>query len=57
MISLLLAIAFAGFISWIVLQIPMPQPFRNLFLGVMVFCLVVYVLRELGLVHGFGRLK
>jgi hypothetical protein len=49
MITILLSIAIVGFLCWCVLQIPMPAPFRNILLGVMVLCLVIYLLNGFGI--------
>lgn len=57
MIGLLLTLAIAGFICWIVLQIPMPQIFRNIILGVITIILVLWVLQFFGVHTGFSNLK
>ncbi len=56
MIELILTLAIFGFLVWVILQIPMPAPFKNIILGVVCFFIVVWLLRSLGLFHGFHRL-
>jgi len=57
-ISLIVLLAVAGFVVWIVLQIPMPQVFRNVILGVVCLALVLWVLQSFGLISGLNlRLK
>lgn len=51
MIELILAIAFLGFLVWVVLQIPMPEVFRNLIVGLVCFAAVIIVLQTVGLIH------
>lgn len=58
LIELILAIALVGFIVWIVLQIPMPAPFRNLIVGIVVFAVIIWLLQGFHLIHGdFLRLR
>lgn len=56
-VGLLLSLAIAGFIVWIILQIPMPQIFRNIIYGVVGLFLVIYVLQVLGFHTGFPALS
>lgn len=53
LLSIILALAIVGFLCWLPLQIPMPQPFR---IGVMILFLVIWVLQALGVVTGLSRL-
>lgn len=55
--DLILPIAFVGFLVWLVLQLPMPAPFKNVIIGVAIFGLILYVLSGFGLIHGFHGLK
>ena len=48
MLSLILALALVGFCVWLILQIPMPQVFRNVIIGIVVVALIVYLLQWLG---------
>ena len=48
MIALILTIALCGFAVWVVLQLPMPQVFKNLIIGVVTLALVIWVLQQLG---------
>lgn len=52
-----LGLAAMGFLVWIILQIPMPQIFRNIIVGVVAFAVVIWVLQHLGLVSGFRSLR
>lgn len=56
MISILVAIAVVGFLCWLILQIPAPPIFKNVMMGVMILCLVLWLLSAFGLVgeHAFG---
>jgi uncharacterized membrane protein YeaQ/YmgE (transglycosylase-associated protein family) len=56
-IGLLVTLAIAGFVVWIILQIPMPQVFRNVILGVVCLVLVLWVLQQLGLYNTGLRLR
>ncbi len=56
-LSLVLTIAIAGFIVWLILQIPMPAQFRNIIIGVVAVVLVLYVLQIFGISTGFPVLK
>lgn len=55
--DLVLAVAAVGFLVWIILQIPMPQIFRNIIIGVVAFAAVIWVLQHFGLVSGFRSLR
>lgn len=58
LISLLVVLVIVGFVAWALLQIPMPAPFKNIILGVLVLFVVLYVLQSFGLIGGLGlRLK
>ncbi len=57
LLSLVLTIAVVGVITWLILQIPMPAPFRNIILGIVVLFVIVWVLQQLGLISGFPFLK
>ena len=52
LISIVLAIAVVGFVAWILMQIPMPQVFKNIMLGVLAFALVIWLLQSFGLIGG-----
>lgn len=52
MIALLIYLALCGFISWIILQIPMPQVFKNLIMGIAIFLLVIKILQMFGVHTG-----
>lgn len=51
-VELILTLAIAGFCVWIVLQIPMPQIFRSIIIGVVSFALVIWLLQSFGLISG-----
>ncbi len=57
MIHLLLSIAIVGFICYLVLMIPMPPIFKNIILGVIVICAVIWALQMFGVHTGFPRLR
>lgn len=50
MIELVLSIAVLGFLVYMVLQIPMPAPFKNLIIGLVILLVIMWLL------HGFGYL-
>lgn len=52
MIELILTLAILGFVVWICLQIPMPQLFRTIILGVVGFAVIIWLLQSFGLIHG-----
>jgi uncharacterized membrane protein YeaQ/YmgE (transglycosylase-associated protein family) len=56
-IALLVTLAIAGFVIYLILQIPMPQVFRNVILGVVCLVLVLWVLQQLGLYNTGLRLR
>lgn len=56
MFELLLTIAMMGFMVWVILQIPMPQPFRNIIVGIVCIALVIWLLGGLT-GGGFPRLR
>lgn len=50
-IEIVLTLAICGFVCWLIMQIPMLPVFKNLIVGVIVICLVIWVLQNFGLVH------
>lgn len=50
LIELLLVLVIIGFLTWIVMQIPMPQVFRNIAVGVIVLFVVIWLLQRLQLI-------
>ena len=48
MITLIVTLAFFGFIVWLVTQIPMPPVFKTGIYGVAAFCVILYLLRAFG---------
>ena len=54
---MIVVLAVAGFLCWLVLQIPMPAPFRNIIIGVMCLFLVLWLLQQLGVNTGLGHLS
>lgn len=56
MIHAILVLAILGFVVWCVLQIPMPQIFRNIILGVIAIFAVIWTLQMLGFNTGFPRI-
>lgn len=57
LITIILVLAIAGFCAWAVLQIPMPQPFKNIILGVIIIVLVLWILQVFGVDTGLGRIR
>jgi predicted RND superfamily exporter protein len=57
LLSLIVTLAIAGFVAWIILQIPMPQQFKNVIIGVMILFLVLWVLQAFGILAGVPRLS
>lgn len=51
MIELLLNLAILGFVIWIILQIPMPEIFRNIIIGVVSIAVIIWLLRTTGVIH------
>lgn len=50
MIALILAIAIAGFLVWLITTyIPMPQPFKVAIIVIVVICIVLYVISAFGI--------
>lgn len=45
---LALILALAGFLVWVILQIPMPMVFKNVILAVVGVCLIIFVLQQFG---------
>ncbi len=56
LISLILVLAIAGFCAWAILQIPGPQPVKNIIIGVIILFVVIWVLQSLGVNTGLPRL-
>lgn len=56
LLSILIVLAIAGFCCWLVLQIPMPQAFKNVIIGIMILFLVIWTLQVLGFDTGLPRL-
>ena len=57
LVAMIVVLAVAGFLCWLVLQIPMPAPFRNIIIGVMCLFLVLWLLQQLGVNTGLGHLS
>ncbi len=57
MVHVLIMFALVGFLCWLVLQIPMPAPFRNIIIGIMCVFAVIWALQTLGLNTGLPRLR
>lgn len=57
LLTLVLVLAIAGFCCWLVLQIPMPQIFKNIILGVVCLFLVLWILQSLGVSTGLPTLQ
>lgn len=57
LVELVFYIALVGFLVWVVLQIPMAAPFKNLIIGVVIFAVVFWLLQSFGLLHGFAPMR
>ena len=57
LISLILVLAFVGFLAWLVLQIEMPAVVQKIIIGVVVIFLVLYVLQQFGVATPVPALK
>lgn len=57
MIHLLIVLCIFGFVAWMLLQIPMPQPFKNIVLGILCLVAVLVVLQAIGVDTGFGSVR
>ena len=57
LIELILVLALVGFVVWLILQIPMPPPFRNVIIGIVAVFLILYVLQMLGVHTGIPTLR
>lgn len=47
--SLIMTVALAGFISWLIIQIPMPPAFKNVIMGLLILFMVLSVLHAFGI--------
>ncbi len=57
LVSLVLTLAIAGFVCWLILQIPMIEPFRKIIIALVIFFLVLWVLQGFGLISGISGLR
>lgn len=57
LLSLIVTIAVVGFICWLILQIPMPQPFHKVIIAVVCVALVLWVLQQFGITTGFSSVR
>jgi hypothetical protein len=57
LISLILALAICGFLAWLVLQIPVPAPVRNIIVAVICVFLVIWLLQQFGVDTGLPTLR
>lgn len=57
LIAIALTIAITGFIIWLIIQIPMPEIFRNIIVGVACLLLLVFVLQALGINTGLPPMR
>lgn len=53
MINLLLVLIIVGFVIYVAMQMPMPQIFRTIIIGIVGICLLVWLLQVLGIDTGF----
>jgi hypothetical protein len=58
MIALILMIAAAGFLCWLILTlVPLPEPFPKILVAVVCVCLLLYLLQAFGVSTGFPRMR
>ena len=57
LISLVVFLAVAGFVVWLILQIPMPDIFRKVIIGLIVLFLVLWILQQVGFVGPVLKLR
>lgn len=50
-LELVLTLAVAGFVVFLILQIPMPQIFRTIIVSVVALVAILWVLQAFGLIH------
>lgn len=56
-LELVLTLAVAGFVVFLILQIPMPQIFKNIILGVVALVAILWVLQSFGLISHSSALR
>ena len=49
LLNLILILAIVGVVAWLVLQLPMPQPFKTAIVALMTIGIIVYLLQVFGL--------
>jgi len=54
LLVMVLVIAVIGLITYLVLQIPMPAPFKNVIVGLVILCVVLFILQSFGLIPNLG---
>ncbi len=57
LISVILALAIAGFLCYLLLLIPMQPIFKNVAVGIIVFFLIIWVLQAFGVSTGLPRIS
>lgn len=57
LISLILVLAFVGFMAWLILQIEMPPVVQKIIIAVVVVFLILYVLQQFGVSTPVPTLK
>lgn len=53
-VPIILTLALVGFLCWLVLQIPMPEIFRKVIIGVMILLVILWLLSMFGVNTGIG---
>ncbi len=56
-VKLLISIGFTGFIVWLILQIPMPEPFRKVIVAIVCVVLILFVLQWFGIDTGIAAIR
>lgn len=55
--ELIVGLAIFGFFAWVIMQIPMPGPVKNIVFGLICLVAVLWVLGALGFNTGLPRLR
>lgn len=57
LLSLVLFLALIGFITWLILQIPMAPVFHNVIIAVVAVFIILWILQQFGISTGFPAMK
>lgn len=54
---MILVIALVGFLTWLILLIPMPQVFRQIIIAILCAGVIVWILQSFGISTGLPRIR